>query len=174
MKRANIGAERYVNGWDNFDIVGGAGMHHWDIRKPWDVENPGYDYAVCNHVLNHLDHHELLPALTNMRNILRPYGTLRIMVPNLLGAIAARTAGDRSWFPQDERIRTLDAALCTYITWFGTQKSVFTPGYLVDLIWEAGFSSVSQVDFEVTASNHMGIMDLDDRENESLFMEAVR
>lgn len=172
--RANIGAERYVPGWDNFDVVGLPGMHIWDIRSPWGVEKPDYDYAVCHHVLTQLSHHELVPALRNIRAILKPGGWLRISDTNILGGIKARENGDRAWFPQDDRIGSVDAAFCTWATWFGTLKSVFTPAYLLEMMEEAGWQHFDLgVHAGRTRSGCEGICLLDRAPHaESFFVEA--
>jgi predicted SAM-dependent methyltransferase len=169
VTRANIGCGSIrPAGWANFEA------EDWDIREPPPHMLDGaFSSAVMNHVLNHLDHHELVPALANVGEILEPGGTLRVMVPDLVEAFYAYQTRDRPWFPQDERIRGIDAAFCTYVTWFGTQKSVFTYGYLTDVLIDAGFRDVQRCRYQQTWSGDPKITELDDRKLESIFVEAV-
>lgn len=169
LTRANIGCGSVKpDGWWNVDTK------QWDIRlEPRPAHHDRYESAVMNHVLNHLDHHELPPALSNVGMILLPGGTLRVMVPDFLAAVDAYQQSDERWFPQDERTGKIDAKLCTYITWFGTQKSVFTARYLQALLIQAGYRDVTTCRFKQTCSNDRHITDLDDREHESIFMEAI-
>lgn len=169
LTRANVGAgDIKPENWANFD------KHNWDIRmEARPAHRLAYRSVVMNHVLCHIDHHELVPSLTNVRGIMQPGGTLRVMVPDLMEAFFQYTDHQESWFPQDERTGDLDAKFCTYITWFGTQKSVFTRPYLQVKLQEAGFVDVQQCRFGQSWSDDEMITDLDDRQFESIFMEGV-
>jgi predicted SAM-dependent methyltransferase len=168
MKRANLGAGSIrPDGWDNYDLG------NWDLRQRSPLKEV-YDYAVANHVLSALDHHELPVALRNIRHTLRPGGVLRVMDINVAEGIEALLRHDHDWFPQDERIDGLGARFCTWVTWFGTHKSIFTHEYLETLLDEAGFTYTYIVEYKESATDLDGITDLDDRQMESLFVEAVK
>jgi predicted SAM-dependent methyltransferase len=169
LTRANVGCGSIrPQKWANID------PHNWDIRMPARAAHCRlYRSAVMNHVLDHLDHHELVPALANVRDILQPGGVLRVMVPDLMEAFYAYQQHQEEWFPQDERTGDLDAKFCTYITWFGTQKSVFTRPYLQRVLEAAGFRDVKACRFQQTWSDDERITELDDRQFESIFMEGV-
>lgn len=134
------------------------------------------DYIVANHVLSDIGHHELVLAMANIRALLRTGGVLRILVPDILRAVEALMTEDEDWFPQDERTGGIDAKFCTFVPWFGEAKSVFTYGYLLELLRLAGFSDVSlpcecgETQFGLKP----GITDLDDRCREALIVEALR
>lgn len=173
--RANIGAERHVKGWENFDINGAPGTYHWDIRSPLMSEPTfagAFDYAVAHHVLSQLDHHELLPALRNIRTVIRPGGWLRVTDIDIEKGIEPWLRGHDGWFPQDDRTGGPGAKFCTWVTWFGTRRSVFVPPYMDELLRLAGFGRVVRTSLHITASGDAGICALDGREAESLFMEA--
>lgn len=190
-------------GWDNIDIedrgqeffftTGGGhdfdgpplvpGVPHGRRRTQFDGRswlgrgelNPfhDYDYIVCNHMLSDIGHHDLVPALKNIRSMLREGGVLRILVPNLNSAIDAFESGDESWFPQDERTGDIHAKFCTFLTWFGESRSVFTSGYLLHLLIEAGFSETAVGLCHWTPlSPFPEITSLDDRCTQALIVEA--
>lgn len=137
------------------------------------------DYIVCNHMLSDIGHHDLVPALKNIRSMLKEGGWLRILVPDIEKAIIAWEIGNEGWFPQDERTGGIHAKFCTFVTWFGESRSVFTWGYLFALLSEAGFWPISKAlscGHSMAAVDYWfdGITDLDDRCTEALIVEARR
>lgn len=165
-------------GWVNADKASGPGRTYADLtgsRLPFDDE--AFDYAVCHHVLQMVAYEHLVPALAELRRVLRPRGVLRISTPSLVGAVRAHSRGDADWFPNivgDET--TLDGRFCSYITWYSTARSVFTPRWLCELCDRAGFEmeSPTQHDLTVYGGEFDGITDLDGRAHESIYVEALR
>ena len=178
VKRANIGCGSIrPQGWWNFDIDDSGAVFFWDVRKPLSGAHFDgfFDYAVSSFSLNELDHHELPVALRNIRQVLKPGGVLRVLVPDALRAFQAFQRIDEEWFPQDERTGGLDAKFCTFITWYGTVKSIFTLDYLTDLLIEADFTTVGRRTYgESWFLPGSGITELDSRPKEALIMEARR
>lgn len=201
MKRMNLGCGSVQpEGWDNVDQANYEQPWFLNIRdRPHSSGFPearhygdddrfnaelmrDYDYVVCNHMLSDIGHHDLVPALKNIRSMLREGGVLRILVPNVSAAFYAWLIGDEAWFPQDERTGGIDAKFCTFVTWFGESRSVFTHAYLVELLLAAGFSPVSASPLKCGQRSDMtqmypefeGITDLDDRCTEALILEARR
>lgn len=178
MKRMNLGAGSILPAtWDNVDIEERPGLAFvWDVRHPCPYEpQPGYDYIVANHMFSDVGHNDLVAALSNVRSMLAEGGVLRILVPDVFAAFRAWIRGDESWFPQDARTGDLDAKFCTFLTWFGDSRSVFTWGYLVALLHQAGFSDVS-LDLKCgeTTFGPPEIVELDDRCTEALIVEALK
>jgi SAM-dependent methyltransferase len=180
MNRANIGAGSITpDDWMNFDADPDGNAFFWDVRKPLLGAHFAdyFDYAVCSFALPELNHHELPVALRNIRQILKPGGVLRVLVPNVLNAVTALEEDDEEWFPQDERTGDIEAKFCTFVTWFGTVKSVYTPGYLMDLL-TAAFDGEVVYDCpfatSVLTAPDSGITDLDSREKEALIMEVMK
>jgi predicted SAM-dependent methyltransferase len=132
-----------------------------------------YDYVVANHLLSQLDHHDVKKALVNIRDVIKTGGVLRIIDVDVMQGVHAYMAGYEGWFPQDERTGGIDAKFATWCTWYGTRKSVFTPKYMGELIVEAGFRGWAIVSMAATHFGDEEITDLDDRWDESLFIEAV-
>lgn len=166
------------DGWDNADITieestaseatdgSNTQCFQLDITKPRHWMEGQYDYIFCNHMLSDFSHHELPTVLHNIRWLLTPLGVAHILVPNLFGAIKAYFEMDHGWFPQGLDMPNLDERLCTFVTWFGESKSVFTPTYLLTLGRRAGFSAVDVVLW--------GTDPHDDREKEAIVVEFTR
>lgn len=143
-------------------------------RLPW--PDASFDIAVANHVLSDIGHHDLPHALGELLRVLAPGGVLRVLVPDIDTAISAWEHGRREWFPQDERVASIDARFCTFVTWFGESRSVFTCLYLTELLHAAGFDDTAWCGLgrSYFLPPDSGITDLDGDRTTALIMEARR
>ena len=64
-------------GWVNCDQKDGDGIVTSDIRAGLPFESDAFDYAVSIHALPELAYPELLPALAELRRVLKEGGLLR-------------------------------------------------------------------------------------------------
>jgi SAM-dependent methyltransferase len=163
-------------GWINSDIKEGPGIDiPCDIRDGLPLESDSIEYAVSIHALPELMYPDLVPALTELRRVLKPGGVLRLCLPDLLKGVAAYERGDSSYFlVPDEDARTIGGKLAVQLTWYGYSRSLFTSDFVEELLFKAGFRSVDHVSFRETSSPFPGIVELDNREAESLFIEATK
>lgn len=176
--RMNFGSGSVTpEGWINVDRQQYPGVHYvGDVRDGLPPEWEGeFEMIVANHVLSDLTHHELVPALAELRRCLAPDGVLRILVPDLLRAVQAYEEDDVAWFPLGDDLPGGDERLCTFLTWFGESRSVFTAGYLGTLLVAAGFNDWALGEpSESLFLPGSSITDLDDRERQALIVEATR
>lgn len=162
------------DGWVNSDRLRGDGIHvSCDIRDGLPLPAATFDYAVSIHGLQDLPYLDVVPALQELRRVLRPGGVLRLGLPDLDRAIAAYARGDRDYFYiPDAESATLGGKLIVQITWYGSVRTPFTWDFARELLRRAGFPRVERCAFGRTSSEHATIVDLDNRERESLFVEA--
>jgi SAM-dependent methyltransferase len=162
--------------WINSDVKSGKGIQLvGDIRKGLPIENDRFEYAVSVHALPELAYPELLPALQELRRVLKPDGTLRLVLPDLLKTIDAFRAGDCSYFGvADDEFERLGSKLAVHLIWYGYTRSVFTPDFIEELLLKAGFRAVQHCAFKQTRSRWPEIVELDNRARESLFVEATK
>lgn len=163
-------------GWVNSDRKRGPGIDLCcDIRDGLPVPDDEFDYAVSIHALPDLPYRDLVPALGELRRVLKPGGVLRLALPDLDRAIQAYTRGDAGYFhvPDDE-VTSLGGKLIVQMLWYGAVRSLFTSDFVEELLGKAGFAAVSRCRFRETASRFPEIVGLDDREEESFFLEAVK
>jgi SAM-dependent methyltransferase len=159
----------------NSDLKEGEGVVACDIRESLPFDDGSFDYVVSIHSLPELAYDELVPALTELRRVLKDGGTLRISLPDLERGVEAYWRGDRAYFQvPDEDMDSLGGKLATHLVWYGYSRSVFVPDFVEELARKAGFRTVTHVSFGETASEHPEIVALDNREAESLFVEAVK
>jgi len=60
------------------------------------------------------------------------------------------------------------------MTWYGWSRIMFTWEFARELLLRAGYSVVTRCAYKQTASPFPEIVDLDNRERESLFIEAQK
>jgi predicted SAM-dependent methyltransferase len=176
-RRLNWGCGGYPEpGWINSDASGYAGVDLvCDIRDGLPLESDSLDYAVSIHALPEIPYPDLLPTLGELRRVLKPKGTLRLGLPDLDKAIDAYLKKDPGYFLiPDEDVKSLGGKLVVQMIWYGHSRSVFTHDFVEELLLKAGFSSVSRCAYHQTASPFSEIVELDNREQESLFVEAVK
>lgn len=161
-------------GWVNSDLQAGPGIDVVaDIRAGLPLPDDSFDYVVSIHALPELAYSDLDRALSELRRVLKPGGVLRLALPDLDKAIAAYTAGDIDYFLiPDEVVKSLAGKMIVQLLWYGRSRSMFTVEFATELLTRTGFSSIQKYPFRQTGSPHPGIVELDDRELESFFVEA--
>ena len=163
-------------GWVNSDVKEGPRIDvPGDILAGLPLAHDTFDYAVSIHALPELPLDAQVPALAELRRVLKPGGVLRLALPDLLKGVDAYRRGERDYIlVPDEDARSIGAKLVTQLLWYGYSKTLFVPDFVEELLVRAGFVAVHHVGFRETASEHAGITELDNRERESLFVEAVK
>jgi ubiquinone/menaquinone biosynthesis C-methylase UbiE len=163
-------------GWVNSDIKEGPGIDvSCDIRNGLPFESDWFDYVVSIHALPELPYPDLTRALAELRRVVKPGGFLRLCLPDLDRAIAAYKRRDDTYFViPDEDARSIGGKLSLQLTWYGYSRSLFTNDFIEELLRKAGFAEVIRCAYKQTESRYVQIVDLDNRERESLFVEAVK
>lgn len=177
VKRLNWGCGTHVaEGWVNSDQKEGPGIDlSCDIREGLPLESDSVDYAVSIHALPEVPYPALIPTLQELRRVLRPGAPLRLALPDLNKAIAAYQRGDRDYFLiPDEEVTGLSSKMIVQLVWYGYSRTLFTPEFVEELVLKAGFRAAVHCSFGQTASPFEEIVELDNREHESLFVEAVK
>jgi SAM-dependent methyltransferase len=161
-------------GWVNSDIEPGPGVDVVaDIRAGLPLPDDGFDYIVSIHTLPELSYAALDHALLELRRVLRPGGVLRLSLPDLDRAIRAYATKDIDYFLiPDEVVKTLSGKMIVQLLWYGRSRCLFTQEFMVELLARCGFQSIQLCGYRQTHSEHAGIIELDDRELESFFVEA--
>lgn len=165
-----------VPGWVNSDRVAAPGVDlQCDIRDGLGVPDGAFAYAVSIHGLQDLPYLDIVPVLGELRRVLAPDGVLRLALPDLDRSIQAYLRGDgRYFYIPDEEVRSPGAKLVVQAVWYGSTRTPFTWDLIAELCAKAGYARVVRCAYRCTASDHAGIVALDNRERESLFVEAFR
>ncbi|HTI49209.1 MAG TPA: methyltransferase domain-containing protein [Casimicrobiaceae bacterium] len=175
MTRLNLGCGPFAPpGWINCDIVDEQGVGvRADLRRGLPFAVASVDCIAAIHVLQDLEWVCIAPALDELVRVLKPGGVLRLAVPDLDRAIDAYRAGDaRYFYVPDRDARDVGAKLVTQIIWYGSVRTPCTFGFLKEWLANAGFDEITRRSFGVSAVD--GLAELDNRERETLFVEATK
>ena len=164
-------------GWINSDLKEGPGIQITaDIREGLPLDDDILDYAVSIHALPMISYPDLVPVLGELRRMLKPQAVLRLGLPDLERAIQAYQRHDHDYFlVSDEGADSFGGRFITHLLWYGYTVTLFTADFIEELLWKAGYQEVRHCAYRQTYSQHApGILELDNREAESLFVEAVK
>lgn len=176
IKRLNWGCGGWVEpGWINSDIKEGEGILCCDIREGLPLDTDSIDYTVSIHSLPEVPYPEMVPVLQELRRVLKPNGVLRVSLPDLDKGIQAYLQNDRDYFliPDDE-VKSIGGKFIVQLIWYGYSRTLFTHDFIEELLLKAGFREVSRCSYKQTHSPYPEIVELDNRERESLFVEAIK
>jgi len=161
-------------GWVNSDIMAHPGVDVVaDIRRGLPLPDGYFDYIVSLHALPELTYPEQEPALRELKRLLKPGGVLRLGLPDMNKAIQAYLSKDVDYFlVPDDHAATISGKMIVQLTWYGLCRCMFTTEFTAELLRRAGFRDIAPCTFRQTHSEYPGIVELDNRELESFFIEA--
>jgi len=177
VMRLQIGCGKFPRpGWINTDNKVRPGVDCVaDLRADLPFRDGAFDYAAAIHVLPHIPLAGLAPALARIRPVLKPGGVLRLALPDLEKAMDAYRRRDAGYFAiPDAQWKSLGAKLVAQIVWHNDIRTPFTYDLAAEALTKGGFASVARCAFRQTKSRYPEIVELDNRERESLFVEATR
>ncbi len=177
IARLNWGCGDHIRpGWIDSDRNAGPNIDIVvDIREGLPLPDDSIEYAVSIHALQELAYVEVVPALTELRRVLKPAGVLRLGLPDLQKAIRAYQDHDDDYFaihPSEARSR--GGRFVLHTLWFGHSRTLFTRDFIMELLAVAGFGDIVECGYRRTASPFADIVELDNREIESVFVEGTK
>jgi SAM-dependent methyltransferase len=177
VRRLNWGCGDHIaSGWINSDRKEGAGVDLvCDIRQGLPLEDGSIDYAVSIHALPELAYPEVVPALREIRRVLKPGGVLRLVLPDLQKGIHAYLLKKDDYFKiERDEVRSRGGRFILHMLWYGYSRTLFTADFTDELLLKASFTEVVECRYRQTASRFPGIVELDNRPEESLYVEATK
>lgn len=168
----------YKKGWLNLDVNHIA--DYWvDVRNPIKIPDNSAELIYSSHMVEHLEHHELMSHLKECHRILKQGGILRLGVPDFASII--KNYGDNDFLEKhrnvvsgemfglpDELICYMDLMNRAFYE-FGQHKIVLDEQKMTNLLVFSGFerSNISKVEFDKE-------YDLAVRMDATFYMQAVK
>ena len=163
-------------GWINADRKEGPGIDiSCDIREGLPLDSDSIDYAVSIHALPEVPYPDLIPVLGELKRVLKLNGVLRLSLPDIEKTIQAYLRKDKNYFLiPDKEAASLGSKFIVHLIWYGYSRTFFTRDFIEELLLKAGFRGVSHCGYKETSTPYPEIVELDNREEESLFVEATK
>lgn len=160
--------------WINSDIMCLPGVDLCcDIREGLPLRSESIDYITSQHALQQLKIEEIVYALEELHRVLRKRGVLRLCLPDFDQAVVAYQMRD----PDSQWCWDWKSPTGNFISQIIDCNSTRTPltsEWTKELLDYAGFDTISRVGYRETPSDHKAITSLDNRPDESFYLEAVK
>lgn len=140
-------------------------VHH-DLAYSLPFADSTVDFLYSSHFLEHLFRKDALRLLNESFRVLKPGGVLRISIPDLEYAISLYGKGEK------------DRMLAAYFfvddddSYYARHKYMYDYSMLSEILSKIGFKDVKRCSFQ--QGDVPDLLELDNREEESLFVEAVK
>lgn len=155
-----------------------SGVQYGDAVSGLNLGDGIAEVIYTSHMLEHLDRREAMRFLREAMRLLRPGGLIRIAVPDIHKLVSDYTAsGDADAFVEatsmcSSRPIGFAGRLRSAIVGVRNHLWMYDGASLVKLLQSAGFSSVKVMPAGVTGIDSPGALDLHERSDESVYVEA--
>lgn len=149
----------------------------WDLRKPLPFRDDRFDGIYSEHCIDGIPKEHFVPILREMRRVLKPRGTLRLIFCDTeiyVDAYVRHRADPSQATPmmQERGHRTAMEAL-DWITHHPTHLTLIDFTTLQLYLKEAGFARIERKAFQQGAMKEL-LIDRPERAFESLYVEAMK
>lgn len=160
------GASRYYSEDEYCRLLRDHYFIHHDLAHSIPLGDGVADFVYSSHFLEHLFRKDGEKLLMESFRVLKPGGTVRIVVPDLAYALSLYAAGEKDKMLSDNFFVEDDNS------YYARHKYMYDFDMLADALTRAGFHDIQRCEFR---KGHTPDLDkLDNRPDESLFVEAVR
>lgn len=138
-----------------------------DVLKGLKCDDNHFDFVLMNHTLQMFKYDELPIVLKEVRRVMKPGATLRILVPDFDKALEAYRTAQWDYFPISNELEvSISSKFSRYLFWHGDTRSAYNYESLRELLRKNGFFNIVESPF--------GECELDSRQEESLIMIGVK
>ena len=160
------GARKYYNQDEYISILRNHTFFHCDVTKSIPVKHLSIDSIYTSHLIEHLELENAKKLINECYRALKVNGIFRISVPDL----------DKASSLLNNR-NNYDILKKFFYTFednneFSRHRFMYNFASLKEILENSGFKEIIRCDFK--KGNLAEAMDLDNREDESLFVEAIK
>ena len=155
--------------WINIDIDPEYKTEHKKLNL---IPDNSCDILVSHATICAIPYHEIKAALLEFNRVLKPGGVVRISLPDIVSGFDAYKNNNINFFPNSED--NIDRRFSSWLTWYSTSVSLLTHKALEYKLHDSGFKNITKVNYKESALSNNKIYELDTREHEFYFMEAMK
>jgi SAM-dependent methyltransferase len=155
--------------WINIDLDPEFNTEHKNLES---IPDNSCDIIVCHAIICCVKYHDIEKVLSEFYRVLKTGGVVRISLPDIVSGFEAYKNNNISFFPNSED--DLDKRFSAWLTWYSQSASLLTDKALQYKLQDSKFKSVSKTEFKQTAYSNEKIYELDTREHEFYFVEAIK
>ena len=160
------GSNRYYSLEQYCDLLGNHVFMHHDLSHSIPLKDQSADFIYSSHFLEHLFQRDAERLLTDCHRALKPGGIFRVSIPDLAYAISLYVRGEKEKMLADYFfVEDKDSFLARH-------KYMYDFELLKALLEKIGFSQVVRCAYQEGRTPDIKL--LDNRPDESLFVEAVK
>lgn len=160
------GASAYYTRENYLALLGNHTFVHHDLAYSLPFDDASVDYVYSSHFLEHLPRKAALHLAAESYRVLKPGGTVRVVVPDLAYAVSLYQAGRKDEMLQQYFFVEDDDSH------FARHKYMYDFASLSAMLANAGFKEIEQQSFQTGKTPDLAR--LDNRPEDSLYVEAVR
>lgn len=160
------GANRYYSADEYCRLLRDHYFIHHDLAHSIPLVDGVADFIYSSHFLEHLFRKDGENLLAESFRVLKPGGTIRVVVPDLAYALSLYSAGEKEKMLLDNFFVEDDDS------YYARHRYMYDFPMLEDALRRVGFHDVRLCDFR--KGRTPDLVSLDNRPNESLFIEATR
>ena len=155
--------------WTNIDL---DPEFKTEYKNLYLIPDNSCDILVSHATICAIPYHEIKIILLEFNRVLKPDGILRISLPDIVSGFNAYKNNDINFFPNSED--NLDRRFSSWLTWYSTSVSLLTHKALEYKMHDSGFKNITKVRYGETTFSNPKVCELDTRENEFYFVEAIK
>jgi len=155
--------------WVNIDLDPEFNTEYKDLKL---MPDNSCDIIVCHAIVCCVKYHDIEKVLSEFYRVLKPGGVARISLPDIVSGFNAYKNNNISFFPNSED--DLDNRFSAWLTWYSQSASLLTSKALQYKLQAVGFNDLAETQFKQTKYSNEKIYELDTREHEFYFVEAMK
>jgi len=155
--------------WTNIDLDPEFKTEYKDLSL---ILDNSCDTIVCHAIICCVKYHDIENVLSEFYRVLKPTGVVRISLPDIVSGFDAYKNNNINFFPNSED--DLDKRFSAWLTWYSQSASLLTSKALQYKLQAVGFNDLAETQFKQTKYSNEKIYELDTREHEFYFVEAMK
>lgn len=160
------GAKNYYSEKEYLCLLRNNRFVHHDLSYGLPIPDSSVDILYSSHFIEHLFRNDAINLLKESFRVLKPKGILRVSIPDLEYAISLYSDGEK------EKMLSAYFFVDDDDSYYARHKYMYDYSMILGILKNIGFKDVYRCDYQQGQALDLNL--LDNRPDESLFVEAIR